>query len=215
MTSPRLLVSAGPSREFFDDVRFLSNASSGRMGIAIAERAARRGWTVYLALGPVELPPPAGVRCHPFVSALDLDRIARELWPEVDAFCAAAAVADYRPRERASGKLKKRAEPLPVTLEPNPDVLANRAREKGERVLVGFALESPVRREEGLRKLAEKGLDLLILNGIENLASRAGDFEWLETGGASQILRAIAKEDLAERIVSFIAARLALRTRRR
>ncbi|MFQ5653973.1 MAG: phosphopantothenoylcysteine decarboxylase [Planctomycetota bacterium] len=208
MTRPVILVTAGPSREHLDDVRFLSNASSGAMGIAVAAAAARRGLTAHLALGPVSPEAiegmPDGVTFHPFLSAEDLDGIARRLWPEVDALVAAAAVCDYRPARRIRGKRKKDAPDWPLTLVRTPDVLAQRARDKEQRVLVGFALEARPRREEALRKLVKKGLDLILLNSTANLGSTAGDFEWLEAGGETRSFTGVLKTELAERLVDYV-----------
>lgn len=184
MTEVRtLLVSAGPSREYVDDVRFLSNPSTGSMGIAVAEAAAENGWRVHLALGPTHLRPNPSfdrIEVHPFVSALDLEAIAVRLWPDVDAFVATAAVADYRPAERIIGKRKKAPGDWTVRFVRNPDVLANRGREKGHRILVGFALEAVPDVAEARRKQVEKNLDLIILNTALNFGSAEGDFTWIE-----------------------------------
>lgn len=222
MTEARtLLVSAGPSREFIDDVRFLSNPSTGSMGIAVAEAAAQRGWRVHLALGPTHLrPDPAldRIELHPFVSALDLEAIAVRLWPEVDAFVATAAVADYRPAERITGKRKKEPGDWTVRFVRNPDVLANRGREKGHRTLVGFALEAVPDVTEARRKQVEKNLDLIILNTAINFGSPGGDFTWIEAERSGEPgLEATRSEPiakpartklaLAREIVSFLEER--------
>ncbi len=211
MMTPTLLVTAGPSREHFDDVRYLTNASSGIMGIEVAAAALRDEWKVHLALGPVLAEPPPGVHCHPFVDGEELDRIARELWPEVDALVAVAAVCDWRPRERISGKMKKTTGVWRPSLVRTADVLWNRAREKGERVLVGFALEAGPDLEEARRKLVQKDLDLIILNGTENLGSSTGNFEWMEKGGGRRSFRQAQKSLVAKNIVEFLRESLALR----
>ncbi len=211
MSPPCLMVTAGPSREYLDDIRYLSNASSGRMGIEVAAAAARRGWRVMLLLGPTDLVPPPRVDCRRFESAADLDRIAEELWPEVAALVAAAAVADFRPSSRIPGKRKKAAGDWRVDLVPTPDVLLERSRAKGGRVLVGFALESPPSQAEARRKLMEKKLDLIILNSAANLASAGGDFDWIEGNGTVRSFRSVAKAELAAEIVEFVAARIPAR----
>lgn len=213
---PVVLISAGPTREYIDDVRFLSNASSGRMGLAVAVAAHELGCTVHLALGPTRLDVPAGIHVHPFTSAVELDQIAEKLWPEVDAFVATAAVADYRPAERIAGKRKKGDGEWSLELVRNPDVLANRGRQKGSRVLVGFALESDPTHAEARRKLVQKRLDLIILNSTANLGSTGGDFDWIEAGssiqpGAPDVesaveLRGVTKDQLALRIAEFVVA---------
>ena len=109
MSSPVLFITAGPTREPIDDIRFLSNGASGTLGIEIAIAARDAGWTVHLALGPVPHRPLEGIHLHPFVTALDLEKIAIDLWPEVDAMVATAAVGDYRPAQKIDGKRKKSA----------------------------------------------------------------------------------------------------------
>lgn len=207
---PTILINAGPSREYFDDVRFLSNASSGAMGIEVARAAVAVGARTLLALGPVALAPPAGVELLPFVSALELDAITARVWPEVDAFVATAAVSDYRPKTRLAGKRKKSGEEWIETLVPNPDVLARRSEQKGARILIGFALEADPRRDEAERKLRAKRLDVIILNSTQNLGSRAGRFEWIEAGGRREQFENIAKSALAEKIVAYILSRIAV-----
>ena len=152
MNPPVLLVTAGPSREAIDDVRFLSNGSSGRMGIEVARKGVEAGWEVHLALGPVEAEIPEGVHHHPFVSACDLEEVTSRLWPQADALVATAAVCDYRPQERISGKKKKESGDWNLTMVRNPDILLNRSQERdgpmGSRILVGFALEADSDEEE-------------------------------------------------------------------
>lgn len=205
--TPTLLVTAGPSREYFDDVRFLSNASSGRMGVAVANAAAERGWCVHLALGEGSTAAgtiDARVRVHPFVSARDLSAICAELWPEVNAFVATAAVCDYRPGDRVSGKRKKTPGDWEMTLVPNPDVLAELSLEKGNRLLVGFALEASRDRDEARRKLEEKHLDVILLNTTSNLGSDSGDYLWMPRDGEEQPFDDISKQELGVRIADYV-----------
>ena len=213
MRTPVLLISAGPSREFFDAVRFLSNSASGTLGIEIARFAVENGWRVHLALGPVAAEIPEGVQLHPFVSARELDAIAERLWPEVDAFVATAAVCDYSPQEKVSGKRKKSEGEWQVKLIANPDVLFNRSREKEDRVLVGFALETGDAEAEARRKAVHKRLDLVVSNAPENLGAAAGDFAWVEPDAETCQLRGISKKDLSRRLVDFIGGLLAQRRR--
>lgn len=161
----RVLITAGPTREPLDPVRFLSNRSSGRMGYALAEVARRRGAEVDLVAGPVALEAPAGVRVTPVETAEEMRRAVLELFPAADAVVLAAAVADYRPAERAAQKLKRQKDEVAVRLVANPDI----AREVGEgrrpgQVLVGFAAETEdlVRNAEAKRQA--KGLDLIVAN---------------------------------------------------
>ncbi len=125
MNPPVLLVTAGPTREPIDDVRYLSNGASGILGIETALAARDAGWQVHLALGPVSSHPPLeGIHLHPFTTARDLEEIAVELWSEVDSLVATAAVCDYRPAEKIAGKRKKSAGDWHLRLVRNPDVLA-------------------------------------------------------------------------------------------
>ncbi len=210
--NPVLLITAGPSREHFDDVRFLSNGASGALGIAIARRALAEGWEVHLALGPTHLEPPAGVTCHRFISALELDAVCTRLWPEVDTFIATAAVCDYRPAERVSGKRKKSAEGWVPELVRTPDVLAGRGLEKGDRTLVGFSLESGAGPEEAHRKLVTKHLDLILWNTPINLGASQGRYTCVEPGGGTRELGLLPKEAVADEILRFVGE---ARTRRR
>ncbi len=215
MNSPVLLITAGPSREAIDDVRFLSNAASGRMGLEVAKAAVQCGWQVHLALGPVTASIPPGVIHHPFETARDLDALTARLWPQVDAFVATAAVCDYRPEERIAGKRKKSAEDWNLSLVRNPDILKNRSIDKedehGPRILVGFALEADAGEEEARRKAVNKSLDLVLCNSPGNLGVATGDYIWIEPGQPSIDLPAISKEMLAARMVEFIGTQVTLR----
>ncbi|MBL8752315.1 MAG: phosphopantothenoylcysteine decarboxylase, partial [Planctomycetes bacterium] len=137
-----ILITAGPTREYLDDVRFLSNGSSGRMGCALAEAARQAGCRVTLVLGPVEVSPPSGVTVVPVVSALEMQAAAERAFADCDAVIAAAAVGDWRPATRAAGKPARGPDELVLRLIPNPDIVAGLAGRKGRRIVVGFALES-------------------------------------------------------------------------
>ena len=216
MNPPVLLVTAGPTREPIDDVRYLSNGASGTLGIEMALAARDAGWQVHLALGPVATHPPLeGIHLHPFTTARDLEKIAVELWPEVDSLVATAAVCDYRPAEKIDGKRKKSAGDWHLRLVRNPDVLAARGAEKGDRVLVGFALEATMDVEEALRKAVNKRLDLVLCNTPGNLGAAMGDYVWIEPGGHTDSLPAISKRELAQKLVEFIGTRVASRRRDR
>lgn len=216
MNPPVLLVTAGPTREPIDDVRFLSNGASGTLGIETALAARDAGWQVHLALGPVSSHPPLeGIHLHPFTTARDLEEIAIELWSEVDSLVATAAVCDYRPAEKIDGKRKKSAGDWNLRLVRNPDVLAARGAEKGDRVLVGFALEATLDVEEALRKAVNKRLDLVLCNTPGNMGAAMGDYVWIEPGGHTDSLPAISKRELAQKLVEFIGTRVASRRRDR
>lgn len=160
----RVVVSAGPTREYLDPVRFISNPSSGKMGYAVAEEARDRGADVTLVSGPVQLPPPAGVRTVPIESALELRDAVLDAARGADLVVMTAAVADYRAAEQAQEKQAKVAGDVTVHLTPNPDILAELGREKAGRLLVGFAMETHAGIERAAAKAARKNADFILLN---------------------------------------------------
>lgn len=163
----RFLVSAGPTREHIDPVRFLSNRSTGRMGFAVAAAAAAAGHTVTLVTGPVALEtPPGGIRRVDVISARDMLAALQERLPETDVLVMTAAVADWRPKHTAGTKLKKATMNPVIELEPNPDILATLAQAKAGRTFVGFAAETGDPLPEARRKLIAKGLDLIVANDV-------------------------------------------------
>jgi phosphopantothenoylcysteine decarboxylase/phosphopantothenate--cysteine ligase len=201
----RFLITAGPTREYLDPVRYLSNASTGRMGTALAEAAVRAGHRVALVLGPVETPPPA---------VDDLVRVtsAREMFDAVDArfeacdvLVAAAAVADYRPASRSAEKIKKGEGPLTLPLEPTPDVLAAMARRRRPgQVLVGFCLESQDLQARARAKCEAKDLDLVVANPPAAIGADRQDALLIRRDGACERLTGVTKADLAARILAAV-----------
>jgi phosphopantothenoylcysteine decarboxylase/phosphopantothenate--cysteine ligase len=161
-----LLVTAGPTQEPFDPVRFITNYSSGKMGYAIAVMARRRGAVVTLVSGPTSLPPPCGVTVIPVQTAREMRDAVLSRLEEATVVIKAAAVADYRPAERKTAKIKKQEGTLSLTLERNPDIIADIARRKGNRLLVGFAMESENLLENARLKLREKGMDFIVANDV-------------------------------------------------
>jgi phosphopantothenoylcysteine decarboxylase / phosphopantothenate---cysteine ligase len=162
----KVLVTAGPTREAFDPIRFVSNASTGSTGIAIAHEAALRGATVTLLLGPTLLDPPAGVTTHRFTTAQELLDFALQHGARADLVIASAAVSDWRPAQRAESKLKKTDEDLVVQMVRNPDVLATVAERNDDAFLVGFAAETDDHEAHAREKLARKGLNAIVVNDV-------------------------------------------------
>ena len=162
----KILVTAGPTREFLDPIRFLSNRSSGKMGYAIAERALGRGHEVTLITGPVALMPPAGANVVPVVSARQMLAAVEQHLDAHEALVMAAAVADWRPAEASPAKLKKRDMASSLELVPNPDILLTIQPRKRGRIFVGFAAETNDLMAEAGRKLESKGLDLIVANDV-------------------------------------------------
>ena len=170
----RLLITAGPTHEAIDEVRYVANRSSGRMGIALAEAARDAGWSVTLLLGPVGVDPPTGVTVEDYVSTADLEALLDREFLKCDVLIMAAAVADYRPSTAAKGKLARKGENLVLTLEPTPDLVARcAARRKPHQRIIGFALEEESTLEtRATEKLQRKNLDALVANPISTLEAK-------------------------------------------
>lgn len=205
-----VVVTAGPTREYVDPVRFLSNESSGRMGFALAEEAARRGHRVTLIAGPVNLATPKGVARVDVVSARDMLEALRAAFVDADVLFMAAAVADYRPRRRLSGKWKKKEEGTGgavLDLVENPDLLATVARRKGDRVVVGFALETGNGVRRALEKLRRKNADYIVLNDASAL--NAGRSSVVVLGPEGEVARVDdrPKAEVARTLLGLVAGR--------
>ncbi|HVO30934.1 MAG TPA: bifunctional phosphopantothenoylcysteine decarboxylase/phosphopantothenate--cysteine ligase CoaBC [bacterium] len=162
----RVLVNAGPTREFLDAVRFLSNPSSGKMGFAVAAEAALRGANVTLVAGPTDVPTPPGVKVVRVTSAEEMLRACAKAFATAEIFVATAAVSDFRPRRRVKGKVKKESAELTLELERTPDILATLAAKKGRRFVVGFAAETDDVIGYARGKLRRKNLDLVVANDV-------------------------------------------------
>ena len=173
-----ILITAGPTQEPIDPVRFISNRSSGKMGYALAEAAVERGARVILVSGPVALDPPRGVQIVRVRSAAEMrDAVFAHLEPAT-MIIKCAAVADYRPADPAAKKIKKNAAPVSLALSPVPDILAELGRTRGERLLIGFAAETDNLREYALGKLREKNCDMVVANRVgADSAGRSEGFE--------------------------------------
>jgi phosphopantothenoylcysteine decarboxylase / phosphopantothenate---cysteine ligase len=161
-----VLVTAGPTCEDIDPVRFLTNRSSGKMGYSVAEAAARRGAKVILISGPTALEAPEGVERIDVRTAEEMLRAVQARFSATSIAIFAAAVADYRPAEPAAAKIKRTKDPVTIRLEPNPDILATMAKEKGDRLVVGFAAETDHVAENARNKLTQKNADLIVANDV-------------------------------------------------
>jgi phosphopantothenoylcysteine decarboxylase/phosphopantothenate--cysteine ligase len=166
LTGDHILVTAGPTQEPLDPVRYLSNRSSGRMGYAIAAQAARRGAAVTLVTGPTHLPPPAGIRVIPVQTALEMRDAVLHAADTATVVIKAAAVADYRPGRSATEKIPSKQDGLTLDLTPTPDILRELGARKGARFLVGFAAETHELQEHARAKLVGKGVDLIVANDV-------------------------------------------------
>lgn len=161
-----ILVTAGPTCEDIDPVRYITNRSSGKMGYALAEAARRRGARVILVSGPTALAAPGGVELLSVRTTEQMHRAVLERAAEATIVVMAAAVADYRPRMQEERKLKRGSCPAALDLEPTPDILADLAQRKGDRFLVGFAAETNDVAANARKKLASKGADLMVANDV-------------------------------------------------
>ena len=166
LAGQRVLVTAGPTRENVDPVRYLTNRSSGKMGYAVAEAAARRGARVILVSGPTSLEAPPGVERIDVQSAEEMQQAVQQKIADCSIAIFAAAVADYRPAEPGGQKIKRGPESMSISLEPTPDILASVARSKGDRFIVGFAAETDHVAENARKKLAAKNADLMVANDV-------------------------------------------------
>jgi phosphopantothenoylcysteine decarboxylase/phosphopantothenate--cysteine ligase len=218
----KILVTAGPTREHIDAVRFLSNGSTGRMGYALAEAAAAAGHVAVLVSGPTELPCPAGVERIDVVSAREMHDRALAAFVDCDVAIGAAAVADHRPARQDSGKPAKEASAASIELVPNPDViaaLAGAARagaDRSPRLVVGFALEAfeedaasrSAAEDRARAKLARKQLDWIVLNRLEALGSAANRMILLGSDGETVELPLQSKADAARTLIEHCVAEL-------
>lgn len=161
-----VLVTAGPTREFLDPVRFITNRSSGKMGYELAEEALRRGAEVILVSGPTHLFPPPDAKLRKVQTAEDMKKEVLEHFSKADVVIMTAAVSDFQFEESASGKIKKEKLGGNIKIVPTPDVLKELGRKKGQKVLVGFAAETEKVVDNALKKLKDKNLDLIIANDV-------------------------------------------------
>jgi len=200
----RLLITAGPTREYLDPVRYVSNASSGRIGCALAEAALRAGHRVTLVLGPCPAEPPEGAEVVRVTSAQEMFEAVAARFDACDVLIAAAAVADYRPVERRPEKIKKGETHLAVELERTPDILAEMSRRRRKQILVGFCLETEDLERRARGKLEAKGLDLVVANGPEAIAADRQDAILMRQVGPTQRLTGVTKTELASAILEAI-----------
>jgi phosphopantothenoylcysteine synthetase/decarboxylase len=209
----RFIVTAGPTREYLDDVRFLTNASSGRMGYAVARAAAQRGHSVDLVTGPVALRAPAGVRVHRATTTQEMYEAARRLFPRADCLIGAAAPADFTPVRRIKGKAKKAESSLLLRLKPTPDILATLGRAKPARplsggvsrrrqVIIAFALEVQSPLKNARLKLRRKNADAIVLNSPAAIGALRSDATILLRRGARLQVKQATKQRLGRILVA-------------
>lgn len=205
LAGQKVLVTAGPTRESLDPVRYFTNRSSGKMGYAVAEAAAQRGAQVILVSGPTSLDAPPGVERINLQSAEEMHSAVLERIADCSIAIFAAAVADYRPVEASEQKIKRTKDSMTISLEPTPDILASVARNKGDRLIVAFAAETENVAENARNKLAAKNADLIVANDVT--AEGAG-FDrdtnvvtLIARDGRDLALPRMSKSDVAQRIL--------------
>ncbi len=208
-----VVVTAGPTREPIDPVRFVSNRSSGRMGVEIAAAAWRRGATVTLIAGPLELPPPVGVRVVDVETTQDMASAVQAALPEAALLIMAAAPADFAVQHVADRKLKKADRPDSLQLSATPDILlGTRDVRPANAVIVGFALETGNAISEGVRKLKDKGLDLIVINDATEpgagFATTTNRVTLADRDGHVEELPLLSKRDVADAILDRVEGRL-------
>jgi phosphopantothenoylcysteine decarboxylase / phosphopantothenate---cysteine ligase len=210
----KVLITAGPTREYWDPVRFITNASSGNMGIALAQEASRLGAEVTLIVGPVaNQPRPADeMKIVPVVSAADMDRAVEENLLDTQIFIGAAAVSDYRPVSTARTKIKDGAPSVTLKLVRNPDIIAKVARRVPERpaIVIGFALETHDLLKFAEEKMKRKGLDWIVANSDSNIGKRSGSATLLSRWGERLPLGKMSKVRMASKIWEALLTRPAL-----
>ncbi len=210
LAGERVIVTAGPNCEPIDPVRFIGNRSTGKMGFALARVARQRGADVTLVSGPTALAVPRGVEFCAVRTAVEMQRAVEQHYDRATMVVSAAAIADYRPAQVAAQKIKKGDGALSIALERNPDVLAGLGRNKGNRLLVGFATETEDVVQNAERKLRAKNLDLIVANDVTQAgAGFAGDTNivtLLDRTGGRAALPLLSKDEVAHRVYDRLLA---------
>lgn len=205
----RILITSGPTRQYLDPVRYLTNASSGRMGRALAAAALARGHKVIVVSGPVAVDYPAAAEVRQIVSTEELLAACQEIFPHCDGAIGAAAPCDYRPLRVEEQKITKTGQPLVLNLIETPDVMATLGgARRPDQWLVGFALETDDQRFRALNKLERKSCDLIVLNGPAAMDALDNEVEVLDKSGSVVAAIAGTKEAVADGILATIQTRL-------
>ena len=207
------LITAGGTREHIDPVRFISNASSGKMGFALARAALEAGHKVTLIAAPTAERAPSGGKTIEVESAAEMFEAVKKHFPRCDCLIMAAAVSDYTPAKRAKSKIKRTGKSLTIRLKPTVDILkwagkhkkAKGEKGKGKRqIVVGFALEDKNLRESAERKLKEKNLDMIIANSVAAIGAEKSTVEIKERGSGWVSAKNASKDAIAKRIISLV-----------
>ena len=195
------LISAGPTREFIDPVRFLSNGSSGKMGYACAAAAVRRGHKAVLVSGPVTQEKSKGVKLIKVITAAEMAQAMFEQFERCDVVIMTAAVCDYRPRRHYKHKMPKAGSIMSLELERTEDILAELNRRKDKQILIGFAVQDRAGRQNARRKLKQKNLDAIVLNHPSAMGADRNEAAILQRGKKWEDFPAIQKNVLADKLI--------------
>ena len=201
MAGKTLLITAGPTREYLDPVRYISNASSGKMGYVLAEVAKRRGAEVILISGPTDIKPPEGVNTIFVESALDMEKEVAKYVPRSDVVIASAAVSDYRPERREKEKIKTNLQRQSINLIRNPDILGQLGKQKNAKCLVGFALETRDLEKNAREKMKMKNLDMIVANTPGAMSRNEATVKIFTKSGKTIFLKEMKKEKIADRVL--------------
>ncbi len=195
------LITAGPTREYLDPVRFITNASTGKMGYACVEAALKRNHKVTLISGPVALEKPKGAKLISVISSQDMARATFDEYPNCDCVIMTAAVSDYRPASCYDHKIKKTPGPMNVRFERTTDILDKLGQQKTNQILIGFAVQDKAPRKNAKDKLQRKNLDAIILNSPAAFASNRSDIQILVRGKSWQELNNKTKKSTGTTII--------------
>ena len=206
-TLKKILITAGPTREMLDPVRFLSNLSTGHMGYTIARVASSQKYRVTLVSGPTPLKPPAKVKFVAVVSPQEMKKACERLFPRHDVLIMTAAVCDFTPQHRHAQKIH-RTKTTQLLLKRTPDIVAGLARRKGKRLVIGFSLETQNWLENAARKLRRKKLDGIVANYYTPrhipFGGRKINVAFLDKRGRAKLLRGQSKDQVARHLLSWI-----------
>ena len=202
----RILITAGGTREYIDPVRFITNASSGKMGYALAQAALKTGHKVTLITAPTNLNPPKGAKLINVETGAQMFTAVKKHFPKCDCLIMAAAVSDYAPAKTSKTKIKKSAKPLLITLKPAVDILKWAGQHKKNQILAGFALEDRNLKARALTKLRQKKLDMIIANKPSSIGADTTSCYVFFASNVSKRLPRLAKSAMAQRIIKLIAA---------
>jgi len=201
----KALITAGPTIEWIDPVRIVTNRSTGKMGYALARAAWRRGAEVTLVTGPTHLDPPDGIEVITVHTAEEMREAVLNNYREKDMVIKAAAVSDYKPLRKTQEKEKKKGIPITVEMIPTPDILAELGKDKGDITLVGFAAETTDHIANAIDKIKKKNLDLIVVNDVSRedrgFAADSNEVRMIDREGNEEAVPLMSKEDVADRIL--------------